>query len=209
MATAAVDTSGEIRRLRLEMASEIVALPPDRWDIPSWCTGWRVRDVLGHLVSMAEATPLPMIGQFLRNPVRPDRAVDRMARALGAQPVPVLAERLRCAADGGFHVIGLPPELGLGDLLVHSADALRPAGIRPEPPLADVIVVLDTYRKWGRRVVHAVPDRGVSLAATDADWRSGAGPEVRGRAIGLLLLVANRRQVIDRLDGPGVAQLSF
>jgi hypothetical protein len=106
-------------------------------------------------------------------------------------------------------VIGLPPELGLGDLLVHSADALRPAGIMPEPPLGDVLVVLDTYRKWGRRVVHATPDRGVCLAATDADWRRGTGPEVRGRAIDLLLLVANRRQVVDRLDGPGVAQLIF
>ena len=207
MASAAVDTSGEIRRLRLEMAAGIAALPPDRWDIPSWCAGWRVRDVLGHLVSMAEARPLPMIRQFLRNPVRPDRAVDRMARGLGAEPVPELAERLRRAADRHFHMIGLPPELGLGDLLVHSADALRPAGMMPEPPLADVLVVMDTYRKWGRRVVHAAPDRGVSLVATDADWRSGDGPEVRGRAIDLLLLVANRRQVVDRLHGPGVARL--
>ena len=79
----------------------------------------------------------------------------------------------------------------------------------PDPALADVLVVLDTYKKWGRRVVHAVPHRGVSLAATDADWCMGAGPEVRGRAIDLLLLVANRRQVIDRLDGPGVGQLAL
>jgi len=56
-----------------------------------------------------------------------------------------------------------------------SADALRPAGIMPDPPVADVLVALDTYKKWGRRVVHAVPDRGVSLAATDADWRRGSG----------------------------------
>jgi uncharacterized protein (TIGR03083 family) len=178
MASAGVDTGGEVRRLRLEIADEIAALSPDRWDIPSWCAGWRVRDVLGHLVSMAEATQLSMFWQILRNGVRPDRAVDRMARALGGQPVPELLERLRRAADRGFHMVGLPPELGVGDLLVHSADALRPAGITPDPPLADVLVVLDTYKKWGRRVVHAVPHRGVSLAATDANWRSGSGPEV-------------------------------
>jgi uncharacterized protein (TIGR03083 family) len=204
-----VDTRGEVRRLRLEIADEIAALSPDRWDIPSWCSGWRVRDVLGHLVSMAEATRLSMFWQIIRNPVQPDRAVDRMARAAGGQPVPELVGRLRGAADGGVHVVGIPLELGLADLLVHSADALRPAGIRPDPPVADVLVALESYRKWGRRVVHAVPDRGVSLAATDAAWRSGRGPEVRGKAIDLLLLVANRRQVVDRLDGPGVAQLSL
>ena len=104
-------------------------------------------------------------------------------------------------------MVGVPSELGLGDLLVHSADALRPAGIVPDPPIADVLVVLEIYKKWGRRVVHATPHQGVSLAAIDADWRQGAGPEVRGKAIDLLLVVANRLQVIDRLDGPGVVKL--
>lgn len=75
------------------------------------------------------------------------------------------------------------------------------------PPAADVLVVLETYKKWGRRMFHAVPHRGLSLNATDVDWRSGVGPEVRGRAIDLLLLVANRRQVVGDLDGPGVANL--
>ena len=95
--------------------------------------------------------------------------------------------------------------LALGDVLVHSADALRPCGLMPDPPAADVVVVLETYKKWGRRMFHAAPHRGLSLSATDVDWRSGVGPEVRGRAIDLLLLVANRRQVVDQLDGPGVA----
>jgi uncharacterized protein (TIGR03083 family) len=209
MATASVETWGEVRRLRLQFADEIAALPPDRWDIPSWCAGWRVRDVLGHLVSMAESGPLSMFWQIIRNPLRPDRAVDRMAKAVGGQPVPELVERLRRAADGGVHMVGFPPELGLGDLVVHSADALRPAGIVPDPPLADVLTVLGTYEKWGRRVFHAVPHRRVSLVATDADWRKGSGPEVRGRAIDLLLLVANRRQVIDSLEGSGLAQLDL
>lgn len=134
MATASVDTQREVRRLRLEFADEIAALSPNRWDSPSWCAGWRVRDVLGHLVSMAEARPLSMFWQIIRNPARPDRAVDRMARTVGREPVLELAERLRRAADRGVHIVGLPSELGLGDLLVHSADALRPAGLLPETP---------------------------------------------------------------------------
>jgi uncharacterized protein (TIGR03083 family) len=203
------DTGEKVRLLRLEIADRIAALPPDRWDIPSWCTGWRVRDVLGHLVHNAEGTPLSMMGQILRSGARPDRALDRMARKLGSTPVPELVERLRRAAGRSYHIVGLPPELGLGDLIVHGADALRPAGIVPEPPVADVLVVLDTYRRWGRRTFHAVPHRAVSLVATDADWRSGGGSEVRGKAIDLLLLVANRRQVVECLDGPGIGKLAF
>ena len=90
MATASVDTRGEVRRLRVEFADEIAALSPDLWDIPSWCTGWRVRDVLGHLVSMAEATQLSMFWQILHSGLRPGRAVDRMARALETKRYPNL-----------------------------------------------------------------------------------------------------------------------
>jgi hypothetical protein len=79
----------------------------------------------------------------------------------------------------------------------------------PDPPSADAVVVLETYKKWGRRMFHAVPHSGLSLRATDVEWHSGVGPEVTGRAIDLLLLVANRRQVVDQLDGPGVACLDL
>jgi uncharacterized protein (TIGR03083 family) len=208
MATTGVDIRSEVRRLRLEFADEIAGVSPECWDASSWCQGWRVRDVLGHLVQNAEADRLSMFWQILRNPLWPDRTVDRLARALGSRPVPELVERLRSAAERHLHIPGVPSEVGLGDLLIHAADALRPCGIVPDPPLDAVLVALDTYKKWGNRVVHATPHSGVSLVATDADWRVGAGSEVRGKAIDLLLLVANRRQVVDRLAGPGIAQLA-
>jgi uncharacterized protein (TIGR03083 family) len=207
MVAASGDTNAEVTRLRVQFADDIAALSPELWDIPSWCAGWRVRDVLGHLVSMAETSRGSMLRAIVLSGFSPDRAVDRLARASGDRPVAELVERLRSAADRHVHMPGVPSELGLGDLLVHSADALRPAGIMPRPPLGDVLLALDTYTKWGRRVVHAVPQSNVTLVAIDADWRTGLGPEVRGQAIDLLLLVSNRRQVVDRLDGPGVAQL--
>ena len=209
MDAASVDIWEEVRRLRLEIGKEIAGLSPDQWDMPSWCTGWRIRDVLGHVVQNVEAIQLSMFWQMIRNPVRPDRVIDRLARKLGGQPIPELVERLCRAADRRFHLVGLPPAMAIGDLLVHEVDALRPAGIVLDPPIADVLMVLDIYKKWGRRVFHAVPHRDVSLVATDASWRSGSGPEVRGKAIDLLMVVANRRQVVDRLEGPGLAQLTL
>lgn len=199
----------EVRRLRLGLADKVVDLEPGQWELPSWCESWRLRDVLGHLVQNAEASRSAMLWQIARNPVRPDRVVDRLARQLGSRPVPELLDRLRRAADRHYHLPGTPPGLGIGDLLVHSADVLRPVGIAVEPPLVDVLLALDTYAAWGRRVFHAVPHRSVSLTASDADWRTGEGPEVRGTAFDLLLLMANRHQVLERLDGPGVKHLAI
>ncbi len=45
--------------------------------------------------------------------------------------------------------------------------------------------------------------RDVRLAATDADWAFGRGPEVRGTAEALLMAVAGRRGIDAELTGPG------
>ncbi|MGH9920351.1 MAG: maleylpyruvate isomerase family mycothiol-dependent enzyme [Nitrososphaerales archaeon] len=198
----------ELHRLRCELADRIQSLEPEQWEASSWCTGWRVRDVLAHLVHLAEATQLSMVRDVLRGGGRPDRALSRIARQLGREPVPDLAGRLRIAAKGRFHVVGLPPAVTLGEVLVHGADALGPFGMSMEVPTRDVVPVLDVYRRVGRFAFHAAPNRGLRLVASDTDWQSGSGPEVRGRAVDLLLLMANRRQALPALDGPGVATAS-
>jgi uncharacterized protein (TIGR03083 family) len=196
-----------VRHARCELADRIESLTPEQWDSDSWCRGWRVRDVLGHLVHMAEANNASMFALLSRNPVRPDRALDREARRLGDRPVPELASRLR-AADGRFHVIGSPAFAGLGDVLVHGADILRPLGQEFEVSPLEVVPILDVYSGlFGRLAFHAAPARGRRLAATDADWAKGKGDQINGRAIDLMLLLANRRQVKPWLEGPGVAAL--
>ena len=43
--------------------------------------------------------------------------------------------------------------------------------------------------------------------ANDANWAVGSGPEVTGRAVDLLLLLANRAQAVAYLSGPGLSAL--
>ena len=97
--------------------------------------------------------------------------------------------------------------MGLADVLVHSADAFRPVGQDVDVLPAHTVPALDALWKTGRVVVHAVPHRGRRLVATDMDWSRGDGPEVRGKVIDLVLLVANRRQVIPLLEGSGLVGL--
>jgi hypothetical protein len=97
--------------------------------------------------------------------------------------------------------------MGLADVIVHSADAFRPVGLEVEVAPAHVVRAVDTLWTRGRVVVHAVPQQGRRLVAKDTDWSRGSGPEVVGKSLDLLLFVANRRQVLPRLEGPGVAGL--
>ena len=197
----------EVARLRHALADRLGGLDEAQWEQGSWCPGWRVRDVLGHLVYLAEATRPSVLRDAVRNGVLPDRLVDRTARQLGAEPVPALAQRLRAGARGRFHLWGTPPAVALGEVLVHSADALRPLGVEPEVRPDGVAPVLAAYRRLGRLAFHGAPQRGLRLVATDLDWTAGQGPVVQGRAIDLLLLMANRHQVLPQLSGPGVARI--
>jgi len=197
----------ELRRHRCELADRIESLPSEQWDSRSWCEGWRVRDVLGHLVNLAESTNVSMLISQIRSFESPDRTLDRAARRLGEEPVPDLAARLRSAADGRFHVIGSPASVALGEVFVHGADALRPAGVDLDVSPVEVLPILNAYRRVGWLAFHAAPSRGRRLVATDAGWAQGQGPQVNGRAVDLLLLLANRRQVLPLLEGPGTEGL--
>ena len=202
-----VDIGHEEARLRRQFADRIESLNETAWDSASWCKGWRVRDVLAHLVQNGERTFLALAGDLLRGGFRADHAMSKAAKRLGNVPVPVLADRLRKAADEPFQSRGSPKPFGLGDVLVHSADAFRPLGLDVDVSPAVAASVLDAYWRRARIVVHAAPHRHRLLVATDLNWTRGHGPEVRGKAIDLVLLVANRRQVLPCLEGPGLAGL--
>ncbi len=197
----------EVARLRHQFADRIVALDETAWDEASWCSGWQVRDLLAHLVKNAESTPWSLMSDLLRGGFRPDHSVSKAAKRLSGVPVPELADRLRSAADKRLRSGGSSKPFGMGDVVVHSADAFRPFGedvdVRPDGAAS----VLDAYWNRARIVVHAAPHRGHRLVATDLDWSSGSGTEIRGRTIDLVLFVANRRQVLPRLEGPGLGAL--
>jgi uncharacterized protein (TIGR03083 family) len=197
-----------VHDLRLVLADQIEGLTPAQWGTPSWCSGWRVRDVLAHLVHLAESSQLSMARDLLLNGVRPNPALNRIACRMGGEPVPELAQRLRRSANGHYHVVGGPRTVALGEVLVHGEDALRPLGLSGNCRPADVRPVLELYRRVGPLVFHARRFGRIQLVATDVDWSTGEGPAVHGRAIDILLLLANRRGAIDALSGPGLPALS-
>jgi hypothetical protein len=93
------------------------------------------------------------------------------------------------------------------DVFAHAADMLRPLGLDEDVDPSIVVPVLPVYRRLRRLAFQGESLRGVRLVATDADWTAGDGPELRGRAVDLLLFLANRHQAVEHLSGPGTAAL--
>jgi uncharacterized protein (TIGR03083 family) len=197
-----------VANYRVVLADRVEALEAGELNAQSWCGGWRVREVIGHLVHLAEATQFTMARAIARNGVPPDRALSIVARRIGQLPGTELAARLRRARSGRFHVIGTPASVALGEVLVHAEDALRPIGQTLSASPNDVVPVLSFYLRFGRIAFHRPPPRHVCLRADDADWTAGHGPTVHGKAIDLLMLLANRRQVVPSLFGEGVSLLN-
>ena len=50
--------------------------------------------------------------------------------------------------------------------------------------------------------------RGLTLVATDLDWRAGSEPVVEGPAESLLMAIAGRRGVAGELAGPGLETIA-
>jgi hypothetical protein len=98
--------------------------------------------------------------------------------------------------------------LALIDSFVHQQDIRRPLDLsRSIPPARLVrlaeIMVHDRVGAGGAKRA-----RGLRLRATDVDWASGTGPEVRGPAEALIMTLAGRSAALQDLDGEGVAVMA-
>ena len=114
---------------RIALSEQVGALEPVQWDAHSRCEGWRVRDVLGHLVHMAESTGRSMAADLRARPGGRDDAFAAWGREIGQAPVPELAERLRRSAGSRYNGM---PAVALSEVLVHGDDMLQPLGRRAE-----------------------------------------------------------------------------
>lgn len=192
---------------RRSLADEIAPLGPDVLDRASRCSGWRVRDVLGHLVWLAERSRAQLLADSARVHPDPNRAVMRIATRTGeGAEAGELADRLRAAAGGRGRAPLLPPAAVLGEVLAHRADIATAAGLAPRPADERLRTVLELYRRlwFAFHVPRSI--RRVRFEPDGAGWDVGPpdGEVVRGPADEVLLAATGRSAAV---EGPGVGLL--
>lgn len=190
---------------RQALVRDLEVLRPEQWRVPSLCPGWSVHDVVAHLVDTATVTRLGFVRRMVVAGLDFDRDNDvGIARERSEDPRRTLAG-LRAV----LHRTSGPPAplpTRLVEAFVHGEDIRRPVGIRRDYPAASVATALGyqlrTTVTFGGGRERA---EGLRLVASDTDFEHGAGPQVRGPAIALLLAVSGRPVDPDELTGPGAA----
>jgi uncharacterized protein (TIGR03083 family) len=187
---------------RTDLADFLAELEPEQWQANSLCEGWRVRDVVAHVMSFDD---IGLLGMF-------HRAVEARFTDINQVGVDELASldtaQLLAGLRAHLRPTGLATtfrgRLALLDVTVHHQDIRRPLGKPRQIPAERLRCVLHdallSPELPGRRLA-----RGVRLEPTDLDWSHGAGPEVAGPAEALLMAITGRASALGELHGPGVS----
>lgn len=178
---------------RAAIVDDLEGLTEEQWRQPSLCTGWTVHDVVAHLVDVAESTRLGFARDMIRAGFDFDRQNDRgIARARGTTPARTL-QRLKQAAARTTTPLA-PIDSRIVEEIVHGEDIRRPLGVSRDYPQEAVERALRYQIRTSTRFGGArelVAD--ARLIATDLDLACGAGPEIRGTALELLMVTTGRK----------------
>lgn len=189
-----------VRAERAELVALLRTLTDEQWLSPSLCEGWRVRDVVGHL--LYDAISLPRYAAVsIRCGLSPDRVNNHLVEQTGAMSTAQLLDELE---HSGEHISRWVPRVALADMFVHQQDIRRPLGLARTVPGDRLHAVLshpDPFARPGRFIA------GLRFAATDVEWSHGVGPEVRGPGEALALAMVGRAVALDDLEGDGVPVL--
>jgi uncharacterized protein (TIGR03083 family) len=193
-------------RERAALVADLRALEPEQWRTPTLCSAWDVEEVVAHL----GAAVTTGMGAWLRSMVGARFDADVHNRRLleafrGATPQETL-DRFR--AVGPIALPRADSPAGLGELLVHAEDIRRPLGLAHAVDPAGLLAVARFFATRDFAVNSRSLVRGLTLTATDADFRHGSGPAVEGPLLALVMAMAGRPSHLADLTGAGVPELA-
>lgn len=198
------------RRLHDEENADFSALlhdlSPQEWERPSLCEGWRVRDVVGHILYGNELKLWTLPWKLARFGFSSDRSGKHYSieRAAGRTPSQLLADFDDRDPWAGTCKV-FPPRLTLLDRLVHHQDVRRPLDRPRTTPEERLVAVLDEAPTLGSVFGAKKRTKGLRFEATDIGWQWGDGPVVSGPGEALLLSMLGRGAALDDLAGDGLA----
>ena len=203
-----MDTWQMIKEERAALVDTLAALSPEEWNKPSLCEGWSVREVTGHLLALANMTPFGFFAEIVKVGFKFGNVTTRgIEQSLAGRTDAELVEALRVKIDARNAPPG-PSASWLGETIVHSEDMTRAlTSGYGKHKTEHVMAAADFYRGSNALIGGKRRVDGVTLQATDADWRRGSGPEVSGSMIALLMAITGRTAALDDLTGDGVAVL--
>ena len=192
---------------RRALADDVAELTREQWATQSLCSRWSVHEVLAHMLATAKMTPPRFFMKFASAGFNFPRFSDREIALEGAAGPSATLAAFRSAEPRESAPPG-PKVSWLGEVIVHGEDIRRPLGIQHDYPVEAVTRVIEFYAGSNALIGGKRRVAGLTLNATDTAFSIGAGPEVSGPALSLLLATTGRKAALAELTGPGVATLT-
>ena len=192
-----------------ELIDLLAELGPEEWERPTACDGFRVRDVVAHLVLAREPFRARTLTALAKGPRFfvdfAGRASVEGGTALSSTELLDRLGRVAQSPRSGFLGKIDPADNMLVDHATHLQDIRIGLGRRASHDPEQASVVLSTAVRLWRPITWGTRERarGLRLVADDVGWAHGRGPELVGAYDALLLALGGRPIGLDLLDGPG------
>lgn len=165
--------------------------PPEAWDAPSLCHGWRVRHVVAHVTMPARLTPDAFRAALAAAGGDFTALSDSVADRDSTLPLADHLAQLRSPALHSWQ----PPGGGAGGALshavIHSLDVTVPLDRPSVAPVEARVAVLDQLTA-ANGAIFGLDVSGVRLAADDVSWQWGDGTTITADSGRLIALLSGR-----------------
>jgi len=187
---------------RAELAEVLTGLPGPRWDEPTLCAGWRVREVVAHITMPFRYSRGRFGLELAKSRGRFNEMADRVARRDAAAMSPAdLAGAVRSNTGHPWKPPGGGYTGALAHDLIHGLDITVPLGLTGPVPQDRLRLVLPGNLTDRSVKFFGVDLDGIELRASDMDWTLGSGAPLTGAASDLLLVMCGRTLPPGRLAG--------
>ncbi|HEY6309533.1 MAG TPA: maleylpyruvate isomerase family mycothiol-dependent enzyme [Streptosporangiaceae bacterium] len=176
------------------LAEVLASLPAARWDEPSLCAGWRVREVVAHITMPFRYSGRRFMLELAKSRGKFNDMADRVARRDAAVMSP---DELTAALRSNVNHPWKPPGGGFGGALthdvIHGLDITEALGLGRRIPADRLRIVLPNLAAPRARTFFGTDVTGIELHASDLDWTFGSGTVVTADAQHLALFLTGRR----------------
>jgi uncharacterized protein (TIGR03083 family) len=187
---------------RGELAEVLGGLPAPRWDEPTLCAGWRVREVVAHITMPFRYSSRRFMLELAKSRGKFNEMADRCARRDAATlSAEELTTALRSNADHPWKPPGGGQVGALTHDVIHGLDITEALGLDRRVPHDRLRVVLPNLISPKGLGFFGVELSGLELRAADTGWTFGSGAPVTGTAQDLALFLCGRKLPPGRLQG--------
>jgi len=199
-----------VHQERAALIRDLGQLDPDDWAIETQCQGWRVREVVAHLIDTATTTPLSFLTAMVRAKFDFDRQNDLGLKRYNTSDPAELVALLGQVAErtSGPPQFMAPLASRLVEEIVHGEDIRRAVGLHRTYQAEDLKTAISYQATTSTRFGGFRENlTGKLLTAEDLGWSRGEGAQIVGPAVEILMLISGRAPRRGELTGPGLESL--